>query len=557
MPPVHAQAANAPDEGETTLESTWTRRAYTAPVNRQRTHAEHLSELARDTLAIRDLERFVYAAWHLVEPAPLVNNWHIRLICRALQKLTEDWRSGVTSGTGDPLTLVINIPPGHAKSLLVSVFWPAWKWLTDPSEKALYFAHLPSLLTRDAMRTRRLIGTAWYRRLAGIAAAHAGQPHDGNPNRPPWDLEKDSNEKLFFENTAQGCRAGMSIESGVTGHRGDGFVLDDPYDVKAATKGTVAQIAARMQSVVDIFDQVLSTRVNDQEHSFVVLIMQRIHPDDLAGVLLRRPGVRSVVLPAEYRPAGSTPQGGQYTPHPEDPRTVEGELLFPAKFPAIVQKALKIKNRPKQYAAQQQQNPTDEAGKIFKLAWARRWRPETLPVFDEIVITVDGTFDDTEGSDDVAIEVWGRKGVKKYLLWVVARQMTFTETLAEVGRVRQQWQAYRYMLVEKKANGAAIIDVLKAYIPNIVPFDPGRLNKKARAEIAAVDWEVGNVYLPYDAAGCPGFALFEAQVFAFPESAGDDMVDAMSQLFMRWATFFDPMQAVKSQFEGLLGIGGD
>jgi predicted phage terminase large subunit-like protein len=484
-----------------------------------------IAQAAADVLAIDHLADFVRQAWPIVEmKAALTWNWHIDLICAELEAVTRRTPMELRGGAVAPVReLVICVPPGRMKSLLVSVFWPAWAWLASPEDRTLFFSNDDALVVRDSRRTRQIITSDWYQRLIAITARDRGQA--------PWTLAADQNEKVNFETSRRGFRQCMSIGAAVTGKRGDGQVIDDPYDAKEALVGSAQQVRRRMKEVVDIYEDVLADRLNDRATGWRVVIMQRLHEDDLAGVLLARDGVRSVVLPTEYEP--KHPNGV----HAADPRRTPGELLFPKKFPADVVAA--EKRRPRAYAAKQQQRPAPDAGGLFQRPWFQHiyeQSPERLAAsLDEQAITVDCTFKKGDDTDFVVMQVWGRKRAepaRKYLLDQVRARMTFTETVRALRKLCEKWPHARMKLVEDKANGTAVIDTLKAEIPGIVAYDP-KASKEARAQIAAVDWEAGDCWLPA-VKWCPWIGEFEEEHCAFPGGPHDDQVDAASQLLIKW-----------------------
>ncbi len=491
---------------------------------------------AEQVAAILSLASFIRHTWHVLEPANrLAWNWHIDVICAELEHVTSE------HAAGRGVDLVICIPPGHAKSLIASVFWPAWQWLRRPSERTLHFANDDDLVKRDSRRTRDLIVSAEYGALQSIVAREGVAPRlsaaleaAGVPRLAVWGMKYDQNEKANFENDYSGFRVCKGIRATVTGKRGDGLIIDDPYDAKEVVLGSPSTVARRMREVVETFDGVLSSRLNDQGSAYRVLIMQRLHAADLAGVLLTRPGVRSVILPTEYDP-------DRADRHPSDPRTTHGELLFPAKFGAAVVAKRRSALGPRHYAAQDDQRPTVAGGRVFREAWFRRYTfdpqrqtPNGKP-WDQVAVSVDCTFKGGDSSDFVVMQVWGRQGTDRYLLDQVRERLTFTETFRALRAVARKWPIVRLILIEDKANGPAVIDALRAVLSGVVPFDPGDASKQARAELAALDFEAGHVWIPADAFAYPWIVEYVRELTEFPNAPHDDQVDATSQIILRWS----------------------
>jgi hypothetical protein len=187
--------------------------------------------LLKAEMARRQLYEFVIQAWPVLEPdVAFVDGAHMRAICEHLQAVTEG-RIG---------NLIINVPPGHAKSLLAAVFWPAWVWINHPESRWLFSTYREPLAIRDSVKCRRLIESPWYRERWGDR----------------FELASDQNQKNRFENTATGYRVVVPMSSG-TGERGDYVVVDDPHSVDQAESD------AERQSAIEWWNGSMATRLND------------------------------------------------------------------------------------------------------------------------------------------------------------------------------------------------------------------------------------------------------------------------------------------------------
>src|ERR1019366_7095430 len=173
------------------------------------TYSQVKAELAR-----RSLREFIRQAWHVVEPArALIPAWHVDAIAGHLQAISE----------GRIRNLLVNVPPGHAKSLIVSVLWPAWQWIRieeGAQWRGLFASYDGGLATRDSVRCRALMESQWYRETF----------------RPAWKLAGDQNEKAYFQNTKSGFRISLSVGGRGTGFRGDAIVVDDPLNASTAIR---------------------------------------------------------------------------------------------------------------------------------------------------------------------------------------------------------------------------------------------------------------------------------------------------------------------------------
>lgn len=282
-------------------------------------------------LASRSLVDFVKLAWHQLEPEnPYVHGWHIDAVCDHLEAVT----------TGDIKRLLINVPPGTMKSLLVNVLWPSWEWgpCVMPSMRYMAASHTQELSIRDNLKMRRLVESTWYQ------------------ERWPTPLAIDQNAKIKFENQKTGFRQACAIAS-MTGSRGDRVILDDPHSVEAAISDLARETTLR------VFTETVPTRLNSPEHSAIIVVMQRLHEDDVGGYILSNDlGYEHVMLPMEYEPDRCCVTSlGRV-----DIRTLEDELLFPERFPRDVVDRDKKALGSLATAGQFQQRPAPRSGGFFE-----------------------------------------------------------------------------------------------------------------------------------------------------------------------------------------------
>lgn len=526
---------------------------------------EALRILALDDLACSRrpgwLEAFVRRAWSIVEPRPLVWNWHMTLICLELERVA----AGLTR------ELVIEVPPGTAKSLLVSAIFPAALWLREPDYQVLALAHIPKNVTRDSRRHREIVTSSWYRGLVERLARDEGiglvpQP-DGS--RVPWTLASDQNEKTNFENSARGARQVGTVGGGITGTRTRGMIVDDAYDAKEATQGTPSQVAERMAFVVDEYDSNWKNRI-DPLDGWRVTIMQGLAEGDLADVLKKR-GVRAVTLPMEYDPERR---------HPRDPRKVPGELLFPARFSAEWCAEFKGTAAGQRiWGPQYQQVRSSAGGKLFPRSWfdvpqdkigVRRYKgpPDVFARgLTAIGLSVDCTFKDARSSDRVSVQAWGWREdlTHRYLLDRVADRMDILGTIAAITTMRAKWNGIikgrsmvRLVLVEERANGPAVIQLLGGKVAGLIAYNP-RTSKYARAQVTSYAMQSGNIWYPEPAFAPWSHELTEQHVnFTGSDGGVDDDVDAESQMviYLDDADAQKPQADVRERMRAFSFLGG-
>ena len=180
------------------------------------------------------------------------------------------------------------------------------------------------------------------------------------------------------------------------------------------------------------------------------------------------------------------------------------------------------------WSALYQQSPKSLGGNVFKESGIQHYLPKDLPQkFDKVIMSWDMTFKDSQGTDFVVGQVWGKVGSNSYLLEQVRERMGFTATKDALSAQAKRWPVARRKLVEDKANGPAVIDSLKSTVSGLIPVEPDG-SKVARAHAVTAEWEAGNIWLPHPDIA-PWIKDFVSELTAFPASANDDQVDAMTQ----------------------------
>lgn len=433
------------------------------------------------------LSDWVALAWDTVEPgSKYVRSWHVDLICDHLEAV----------GRGDIKRLCINVPPGCSKSLLCCVFWPTFEWIRDPGLRWIFGSFDGELTKRDAGRSLQLIQSEWFRKRWG-------------------DLLDDENPPVKnFGTKAQGWRFATSVEGKATGRHADIHVIDDPTKPKNLTKKGLMEASEWRRGT-------MASRFRDAGKGRQVLIMQRLHEDDLAGEVIRE-GWTHLRLPMRYESVAPC-----VTSFGRDPRTEDGDLLCPGRFDEEAVEILSREMGGMVTAAQLQQRPVPLGGAIFKEENFRYWT--TLPTrFDQMVVSVDCTFKGADTSDWVVLQVWGRLGSDYYLLDQVRKRMGFAATCDAIRDLRKDWPKATGVLIEDKANGPAVIETLEKEMSGIVAVNPEG-GKEARANAVSPLFEAKNVLIPQsDWVGQD----FVPEMLSFPMGRHDDQVDTCTQALL-------------------------
>lgn len=482
--------------------------------------------------ARQSLSEFIRQAWHVLEPGTELEwNWHIDVIADHVQAVLEDWIANQEAKLAkqEPpearaQNLVINVPPGTAKSRIVSVMATAWMWTRWPSWRVICLSANPRVAIRDSLYTRQIVESEWF----------------ADTFRPTWKLTRDQNAKSLFKNTEGGFRQALGFNAKITGDRADALIWDDPHDAKDVKSDT------KRKGVLEKYDHSMGNRVNDLRCSVRIGIMQRLHEADLTGHVLAQGEYRHLCLAMEKeaKPACKCAdcQSGQTFLGWVDTRA-EGEVLHPTRFTVKVLTGEKTRLGLYGYAGQMQQRPAPADGVILKRSHWRYYRvlPEDI---EEIVQSWDMTFKETSSSDFVCGQVWGRKGANKYLIDQAYGRMDFAATCNALVALHQKYPKARAILIEEAANGPAVMSALASKVPGLIGMKPQQMgDKKARAWAVQPEQEAGNFFLPAlslptgsqgDPVLEPWVEAFVDECAAFPNAVNDDRVDAFTQMGIRF-----------------------
>jgi len=438
-------------------------------------------------LCLRSLFNFVRLFWSSVDGSQFVDEWHLRAICEHLEAVY----------AGRIKRLIINIPPRCTKTLINSVFFPIWCWLKNPALNILTGSYSKDLALGSAVQSRYLLNCPKFRQLFG--------------DRIP--LVDDQNQKSNYRNTSHGVRRTYSVLGTLTGTGGDIIVIDDPLNVVDGWSRSRRDTCNRW------YDEALSTRLNDPATGAIVLVMQRLHEDDLSGHLLERGGWEHLCLPMWFDSERRCKTSIDFI----DPRAKEGELLT-SRFSVEYLEEKKRDLGEWGIAGQMQQRPAPVEGGIIKQEWWQYYDGKSKN-FAAPIISIDSAFKTGEENDYTVITVWGMSAGSAYLIDMFRGRVEFpqlkTMTNAHINKYKP-----RIVLVEDAASGQSLIQEFKQICRYAIKAVKVDRDKVSRVHAVSAMVQAGNVFLDKNA---PYLLDFLKEFLNFPNGKHDDIVDSTTQ----------------------------
>jgi predicted phage terminase large subunit-like protein len=446
----------------------------------------------RAEAARRSFKEFVKQAWPVIEPGtPLIWGWSMDAVVEHLEAVVRR----------DIKRLVITVPPGASKSKLTRVLLPPWQWVSDPYHKFLSASYALDLTIRDNLEARRVVTSDWYQDTFGLKIA------------------EDDGGKTGFSLETFGSLKAVTVGGKTTGFRGDTFVIDDPINVQDANS------PIERAKALEWFSEAAQNRINNAAHSAIVVIMQRVHEEDVAARALEM-GYEHLCIPMRWDETYRRTTSIGWT----DPRTQEGELMFPERFPKGWVDQTEANMGPYAFAAQYQQTPVPRKGAMFQV--------ERLKVIDRLP---DEPF--------ITLRAWDLAGTQGAGAFTVGVRMRFGRTsnrfyIDDVRRAQLSSGAVRDLILN-----TAISDGVETRI--VLPKDPGQAgvaqiedltallagfsvraeaqsgSKEMRAEPFAAQIENGHVSVLQDV----WTKAFVEELRFFPKGKYMDQTDAAASAF--------------------------
>lgn len=473
------------------------------------------------------LIEFSQYVWPVVEPAiPFVRGWVLDAIADHLQAVAD----------GHIRRLLINVPPGATKSLMTDVFFPAWLWgpQNRPHMRFLCAAYSEHLTVRDNMRCRSIITSDRYQALW--------------KNR--FKVSSDQFTKIKFANDKTGWKLATSVGGIGTGERADIVIVDDPNNPMEMESEAVRETTKMW------FTEVLPDRLNNLATSAIIVIQQRTHEEDVSGIALSREmGYTHLMIPMRHdRTRHCTTvlardEKGEEIIW-EDPRSEEGELAWPERFPPHIVDEMERDKGPYAFASQYQQIPGPRGGSIIKSDFWQEWKEKAFPNFEYIVASLDSAYTEKEINDPSALSIWGlfrdeANNPKIMLMWAWEDWLQFHDLVERVmmncirgphkSRFGDPCFPVDRLLIESKASGISVYQELSRLIRGsgdlgIELVDPKRYGDKVARAHGIVHMFSDNMIFAPDRAYAD---MMINQCAMFPHGARDDLVDSTT-MALRW-----------------------
>jgi predicted phage terminase large subunit-like protein len=438
----------------------------------------------------RDYKSFLIKSFYtLHHNERFEDNWHLDLITEYLQAIAK----------GDIKRLIINIPPRSLKSICTSVAWPAWLLAQNPANKIISASYSQALSNKHGMDCRKIILSNWYKECF-----------------PDTVIVKGQNTKNKFLTEYNGFRFATSIGGTLTGEGADFLIVDDPLTPLQA-------LSSSFRNRANIwFEQTFTSRLNDKKRGAIVIVMQRLHVNDLTGFLnqgdkeewhlLNIPMVATKNEDIIYGDFNYKRVAGEYL---HIKRDGEKEIL-------------NLKKTMGSYAfeAQYQQNPVPLDGGIIKKSWLQYYM--RAPEFEAIYQSWDCAIKVSQNNDYSVCTTWGVYNGNYYLIDVVKARFEYPMLKKEILLNASKYKPSA-LIIEDKASGQQLIQDLHCSGLNIIKYMP-KFDKMTRLIITSHIFESGRILLPHNK---DWLNEFIHELTIFPNAEHDDQIDSSTQ-FLGW-----------------------
>jgi predicted phage terminase large subunit-like protein len=441
-----------------------------------------------------DLATFVERSFYELNPqATFSASPHIELLATKLSACRQ----------GKLRRLIVCLPPRMLKSIAVSVAFPAWLLGHDPTKQVICASYGQDLSDKHARDSRKLMMSDFYRGLF-----------------PRTLLSPEKQSVNDFLTTMQGFRMSTSIGGVLTGRGADIIILDDPLKPEDALSET------KRNAANEWFDSTLLSRLNSKETGIIIIVMQRVHQDDLVGHVLNCGNWEVLSLPAiaseDTEHLIESPLGRHWF------RRKAGEALQPERESLETLSYIRQSLGSYNFSAQYQQDPIPVGGAIIKTEWLRFYDPEELPTGFRLTLQSWDTANKGGELNDFSVcTTWLAYFDKYYLIDVFRKRLDFPSLKRAVKDQASKHHADK-ILIEDKASGTQLIQDLRSEgVCGVEGYDPGPgIDKQMRLYAVSAEFESGRVRIPRSAAWKDEYIR---EITSFPGTKVDDQVDSTTQ----------------------------
>ena len=437
-----------------------------------------------------NLSYFIQRSFYIINQGTnYIHNWHIDAISETLNEVYK----------GNLKRVIINMPPRYLKSVCISVAFPAWILGNNPEKRIIVASYSDKLTIKHSVDCRLIIESEWFKNIF-----------------PECILSKNQNEKYKFSTTKNGYRFATSVGGTLTGEGGDILIIDDPHNPQQVLSNKYRN------KVLDWYSNTFSSRLNDKKNGAIIIVMQRLHPEDLSGYLLdkNKDGWFHLNLPVLFEDDYKINIGNF------SKNIKKGEYLFETREGKNEIEKIKIDMGSYVFNAQYQQKPMLIDCSIFKKKWLKYY-DENID-FKNIYLSFDTAIKIGINNDPTVCTIWGEYENKYYLIDLFRDWLEYPELKRKTLELIKKWQPLA-VLIEDKASGQSLIQDIKKDKINIIPIKVIKDKITRFASITPI-FESNRVLFKQ----CSTWLFdLEYELLSFPNGTHDDQVDSISQ-FLNW-----------------------
>ncbi|OAN99200.1 hypothetical protein A8B75_19310 [Sphingomonadales bacterium EhC05] len=418
--------------------------------------------------------------------------WHIQAICYNLQNSFE--------GKSD--RLIVCLPPRSLKTYLVSIAFPAWVLGKQPSAQFICASYSQALAETFSRETLRIMQSARYARVF-----------------PNLKLNPKKISATEITTVNNGGRLATSVGGTLTGRGADYFIIDDPL------KAEDAHSEVARNACIDWFRNTASSRLNNPKTGRFLLVAQRLHQEDLAGVLEENSDWEKLVLPMIEWEDREVAIGNQNTI-----KRQSGQILQPSRVGNEELQSIRNLLGTQLFEAQYNQRPLPPGGAIFKDHWLK-YNDETIPLrsYDYIIQAWDTAQGTSDSHDYSAVTTWGILGTKFHLLDASRAKKEFSELERYIYKFQRAWNADLVIIEQANAGLSLWQNITRGRSDHWLQKMSPRLAKETYALQQTPKFERGQIMLPREA---KWLDTYKKELLSFPHGKHDDFVDSTT-LFLR------------------------